>query len=316
MSIALFDPSIASENLGDLVIREAVERELARLFPHEQVVGLPSQVRADARVRRIAGEARHRIVGGSNLLSSRMLSYRQWQIGLRDARRLGPALLMGVGWWQYQQPPDPYSRAVLRRVLARDGIHSVRDDYTREMLRSIGIDNVVNTGCPTMWGLDAAHCAGIPRAQAPAVVTTLTDYSRDPAADGSMLAALGRQYAQVHLWPQGTGDARYALEAGLAEGVTMLPASLAAFDALLAAGPIDFVGTRLHAGIRALQQGRRALVVAIDNRGREIARETGLPVIERSAIAALEERIAGEWTTELTLPFEAIARWRGQFAQG
>jgi hypothetical protein len=42
---------------------------------------------------------------------------------------------------------------------------------------------------------------------------------------------------------------------------------------------VDFVGARLHGGIRALQRGRRTLTIALDNRAREIAGDTGMPVV-------------------------------------
>ena len=131
MSIALFDPSIASANLGDEIIREAVLRELRTLIPDQHIIFLPTQERAGLRSQRLAGKARWRIVGGTNLLSSHMLRYRQWQVGLVNSARLGPVILMGVGWWQYQNAPDLYTRMVLRRLLSRAGVHAARDEYTR-----------------------------------------------------------------------------------------------------------------------------------------------------------------------------------------
>ena len=44
--------------------------------------------------------------------------------------------------------------------------HSVRDSYTKKMLNSIGINNVVNTSCPTVWNITPDHLATIPDTKA------------------------------------------------------------------------------------------------------------------------------------------------------
>ena len=54
------------------------------------------------------------------------------------------------------------------------------DEYTKKKLESMGIRNVINTGCATLWQLTPDFCAGIPSHSASEAVTTLTDYRRDP----------------------------------------------------------------------------------------------------------------------------------------
>ena len=108
MSIALFDPSINSENIGDEIISDAVRREVEDIFPHEQIVSIPTQERIWRRGWRLSAEASERLVGGTNLLSSKMSKYKQWNIGLIDSLNLRSIILMGVGWWQYQEDPDLY----------------------------------------------------------------------------------------------------------------------------------------------------------------------------------------------------------------
>ena len=97
--------------------------------------------------------------------------------------------------------------------------------------------------------------------------------------------------------------------------LVLLGPTLAAYDAALAAGDVDFVGNRLHGGIRALQHTRRALILSVDNRATEIARDTGLPVMSLTeGMEALRARIRQPDPIEITLPHDAIADWRGQFA--
>jgi polysaccharide pyruvyl transferase WcaK-like protein len=76
---------------------------------------------------------------------------------------------------------------------------------------------------------------------------------------------------------------------------------------------IDYVGNRLHAGIRALQHGRRTIIVAIDNRAREMGQDFALPTVDRTDIERLEHLVPAPFETAVKLPNEAIARWKAQF---
>jgi hypothetical protein len=129
------------------------------------------------------------------------------------------------------------------------------------------------------------------------------------------VAILKEVYPEVHFWPQQPRDLSYLDEiAGGLDGIHVLAPSLAAYDALLGAGPVDVVGTRLHGGIRGLRHARRVLVVAIDNRATEIGRETGLAVIARADVPkSLRTRLLSEWPTRLHLPKAEVAAFLGQF---
>lgn len=313
MTIALLNPSIASENTGDTIIIDAVMLELGDLFKDEHFVNIPTQDRIGAFSKAVAARANHRLVGGTNLLSSHMLKFKQWKINFLDTLQLNDVTLMGVGWWQYQGKPDIYTAAVLRRVLSGEALHSVRDEYTKQKLQSIGIDNVINTGCPTMWRLTPQHCAQIPTGKADSVVLTLTDYKASPSVDRKLIEVLKSFYKKVYFWPQGSGDLRYINELGV-EGMEIIPATLTAYNSLLDGdGTIDFVGTRLHGGVRALQKFRRSLILAVDNRSIEISKDTGLPVIGREAYDKLEQWILGVEPTSINMDLTAIQQWKQQY---
>jgi polysaccharide pyruvyl transferase WcaK-like protein len=313
MTIALFDPSIASTNLGDQIILDAVYCELTDLLPREQVITVPTQeVISPISIQR-AKLATHRLVGGTNLLSARMGQYKQWQITLRQSLSLHDVTLMGVGWWQYQDEPDLYTRTILRNVLSRQKPHSVRDEYTRKKLLSIGIENVLNTGCPTMWRLTPEHCTRIPACKADAVVLTLTDYHADPVSDVRLIDSLRKHYATIYFWPQGSGDMDY-FRSLQRPSIEVLQPRLAAYDELLrTAATLDFVGTRLHGGVRAMQHLRRALVLAVDNRAREISADTGLPIAARGDLLAVEKWINHPSPTAILMNWPAISEWKSQF---
>lgn len=260
-----------------------------------------------------AGRARHRFVGGTNLLSATMLRYKQWQINLRQTFSLNDVTLMGVGWWQYQRDPDFYTRTLLRKVLSSEKIHSVRDAYTRKKLESIGLRNVLNTGCPTMWQLTPEHCRDISQEKAQKVILTLTDYHPDPVNDLKLIDLLLSHYQEVIFWPQGSGDMAYMRSLNVSN-VSVLGPTLTAYDkALGEMESVDFIGTRLHGGVRAMQFKRRALIVAVDNRAREISTDTGLNVVGRSHMAEIEGWVTAPKPTSINMNWTAIDQWKSQF---
>ncbi len=313
-TVALLDTAAASTNLGDLIIMEAVRGEIADLFRDCMVFSITSHEWMGPHSRRLIRRARWALSGGTSLLSSRMWFRASWRVTPIDALARLNIVLMGAGWHQYQHRADPYSRWMLRSLLSRDRLHSVRDSYTEHMLASIGITNVVNTGCPTIWPLTPAHCAGVPRRKADAVVTTVNSYAglQNREADRRLLEILKRQYRTVYLWIQTHTDYEYARS--LVNDLVYINPAVAALDGVLTSDlDLDYVGNRLHAGIRALQQGRRTIIVEIDNRAHEMGTDFGLPTVGRTDFERLEQMIASSFETAVNLPNTSIARWKSQF---
>jgi hypothetical protein len=314
--VLLYDPALSSLNMGDHIISESCQRELRPLLERAFVVQISSHLPVSKYLSYL-GHIDYRFVCGSNLLRGRMNArFRQWDVTPWRAGLVGPAVLMGVGWWQYDDEPNAYTRWLYRRLLSSDIKHSVRDEFTARYLRSVGIKNVINTSCPTMWQLDDKHCSSIPVDQAPDVVTTVTDYSRDAERDRWMLMELTRLYRTVHIWPQGTGDLDYLNALGLPwERFNVLLPALMNLDLVLGESNVDYVGTRLHAGIRALQHSRRALVIGVDNRAAEKHRDFNLAWLPREDIRQLANVVGRSLRTEIRIPVARIAEWKAQFPE-
>jgi polysaccharide pyruvyl transferase WcaK-like protein len=313
-TLALLDTSQASTNLGDHIIMEAVRDELRPLFADSMVFAITSHDWMGSHSRGLVHDCDWAISGGTSLLSSRMWYRPSWKVSPLDALARLDIVLMGAGWHQYQRYTDPYSKWLLRRVLSRTRLHSVRDGYTLAMLASIGIRNAVNTGCPTLWKLTPELCDRIPRGKARAVVTTVNSYGglQAPDQDRRILAILADRYREVYLWIQTHTDFEYARS--LSDRLRFIDPSVAALDAVLNSSlDVDYVGIRLHAGIRALQRGRRSIIVAIDNRAREMSRDFGLPTVGRTEFDELGQMIDGQLATRLRLPWAEIERWKSQF---
>lgn len=317
--ICLLDPGLEdndhrpSTNLGDLIIQQAVLREINALFEHQPILSLSTHAPLEEKHFQLIQTCSTILLGGTNLLSSNMNHYNQWKVVLRDAFRLRKrVILLGVSWWQYQGRPNLYTLALLHLALSSRGIQSVRDNYTKEKLRSIGLWNVLNTGCPTMWSLAHLSPQEIPQTKAKNVLLMFTDYSQKPDLDRRLLELAIANYETVYFWPQGVGDRDYVTSFNLP--VHILERSLTALEQLLESDlSLDYIGTRLHGGIRCLLARRRSLILKIDHRATEIANETGLPAVDRDDFAAMEQWIQAPFVTKITLDTAAIEQWRNQF---
>ncbi|WP_257659024.1 polysaccharide pyruvyl transferase family protein [Parapedobacter lycopersici] len=310
----IFDTSIGTTNLGDHIIMDAVDRIADALFVDDFVINMPTHVAIHPKDLPRLRHYDTAIVGGTNLLKNNTLYKSQWKVGLKDLIVLRhKVVLLGVGWWQYQDKPvSAYSRMMYRALFSKKYLHAVRDNYTLQKLHEIGIKNVVNTGCPTVWELDEPHCSQINPKKRDTVVTTITDYMRDPEKDGKMLEILKKHYQRVFVWIQGSKDRAYI--ESLATDIQYIPPKLAAFDAFLEREACEYIGTRLHAGIRALQKKRKAIIIGIDNRALEMRNDIGLPVLERQRVESLEERIHEEMAVRLYLDTQRIEQWKAQFS--
>lgn len=313
--ITLFDTSIASENVGDFIIMDAVNEQLAEVIYTEQIITLPTHDTFGKEGRRILSLSKYAIVGGTNLLTSQYFKYQQWKFRARNLTVLNNSVLMGVGWWQYQTKPDLITSKILKRILSSEFIHSVRDEYTKKQLAKIGIYNVINTSCPTMWKLTPEHCKNITKTKAKSVVFTLTDYNKNEVADLHLIETLVQNYQDIYYWPQGTGDLAYIdrLVNKIKCNINILPPNLTALNNTLKTESIDYIGTRLHAGVRALQLSKRTIIIGIDNRALEKSKDFNLTVLSRDEISKLDSLINSTFETVINLPIDNINKWKKQF---
>ena len=310
--ISIFDTAIASYNIGNQIIMDAVKTELMELFPRSFVLNLPVEdIKTNARKYNAMSDIS--FIGGTNILNRDIRKYRQWDLSLHNIMMLSEIVLMGCGWWQYEERPiTRYTKWAFNKILSKKYIHSVRDEYTRNKLATIGIDSI-NTGCPTLWRITDEVVHKIPKDKKRSAVITLTDYNRNKERDIKLLEICLRNYDVVYLFPQGTGDIPYITELGYLERLQFISPQIPAYNTILESGDVDYIGTRLHAGIRALQKSVRSFIIGIDNRAKEMARDFGLPVLDESRITELDAWINAPYNIKLNIPFENIESWKQQF---
>lgn len=311
--VLLFDTSIDTKNVGDEIIAHYCNRALSRIFELEKIERVPTHTLPSAGQLLAVSTAGVKIVCGTNLITPHFEEFSNWKMP-NDLKGYRDIVTLGVGWGYYCDDISKVSKFVYKTIFSKMGLLSVRDSYTEQKFREMGITNVINTGCPTLWELTPSRCALIPKRKSSRVITTLTDYDRDTEADGLMFEILKQNYDEVLVWIQGSHDREYLYSLVDTTGIYIIENNIEAYTTALKMGNVDYVGTRLHAGIHAMNLGIRTIILAVDNRAIEMGKDFNLPVIKRTELSAqLSERINSEWNTMVNVPFDAIEEWKRQF---
>jgi hypothetical protein len=241
-----------------------------------------------------------------------------WNVNIFNCGCYKNSVTVGVGCTNFKSGSDKvsfYSKLLFSKILSKQYKHSVRDERTKRIIESIcGKGSAINTGCPTIWGLTKSHCADIPTAKAERVVFTLTDYSVDRENDQRLIDTLKKLYGEVYYWPQGTQDAKYFASLENTEGITVLTPSVKAYSELLSQGNIDYIGTRLHAGIYAMQHKIRSVILIVDNRAKDMAETYNINTLPRD-YQDIEGYLSGEIVTAVKIDEDAITEWKSQFTE-
>lgn len=314
--MVVFNTSLETENLGDYIIMQYCKEVLRSLFGNRELIEISTHRIPSVEEEKSVRDTKLKFVCGTNLLTSHIEQWWNWRLpdGFRKKLAYRNVIFMGVGWNTYQDECSNYSKLIYRSILNPSVLHSARDQYTEQMLKRAGITNVINTGCPTMWKLRPEFCQDIPRDKAIDVITTITDYRRDISNDNLMLEILSRNYQNVYLWLQGRYDEEYLRLLNRPDNLRIIPRSLEAYREKLIQGKVDYVGTRLHAGIYALNHKVRSCVIAVDNRAIEIGKDTNLPLVLRENIRMeLEQKIKGAFSTEIRINETNIRVFMEQF---
>lgn len=317
--ILFLDTSVGSLNKGDDIIMECVDKELEFVTQGKFKVTLPTHVssfnwfqcwRKSIYVQQFAN-SKFKFVGGTNLLVKNMFTHLpQWNLNWFNSRPLEGAIMVGVGAGAGDKT-NWYTRKLYNKVLSHDFYHSVRDERSKLFIESLGL-KAINTGCVTMWMLTPEFCKKIPTGKADKVVFTLTSYSND-SRDQYIIDTLLKNYNEVYYWPQDDHDFDYLHRFNNIERIKILESTKEAYDKFLTENDTDYVGTRLHGGVYAMRHCRRAIIIAIDERAREINKHNNLNCIDKENLLELEDMINSEFTTEIMMDFDKINHWKNQF---
>ena len=293
--IQLLDTSIGTGNLGDFIIMECVRKELSPILENNFVYNMPTHLPAfstfavwrNSPVVEGYSKCDFKFVGGSNLLVKDLRThYPQWNIHPFNSKPLRDAILVGVGAGA-GNTTNIYTTNIYKKLLNKNYYHSVRDERSKAYVESLGL-KVINTGCVTMWSLTPEFCELIPTRKASRVIFTLTARAEDhpmKVQDQALIDILNRNYSEVYYWVQGEKDFKYIQSFSGIEKIQLVPPSVEVFDKMLSESDLDYVGTRLHGGVYAMRHGKRAIIIAIDERAREINKANHLNCIEQDKVS-------------------------------
>lgn len=311
--IGVMDTTVGVFNHGNEIIMQAVYKYLLPLYERDFVYKFHSLDDLGMYSVEFIKRCKYVFFGGTNALNSYMDIERYIGINEKNVECIKNKLILcGVGWFRYEKSPNSYTKRLLKEILHCDFLHSVRDSYTEKKLKAIGITNVINTGCPTMWELTSEHCKQIPTKKARQALIMLTPYANSHDAD--IVRAVRKYYRKIFFWAQ--GDTDYSYIRALCPEAIQVPSQLSELDAFLKRHKnIDYIGTRLHGGIKCLQHKKRSIIVAVDNRAIEMKKDFHLPIVLPEEVGLLEKIIEGDVITEVHLPEKNIKKWLSQFVQ-
>lgn len=322
-SVILFDPGIRSLNKGDEIIMDSAEKELKRLnilenryvlrhATHAPVVTCYQNTHMNPRMR-FYDNAKYKFICGSNLLWKNMLKPRPvFNVNLLNCMPYKNSILFGVGTGNQNGKTNWYTKKLYRKILSYDYVHSVRDNNTKKFVEELGF-KAINTGCPTMWRFTKKFCHDIPVEKSENVIFTLTDYGADREFDQQIINILVENYKKVYFWIQGAFDKEYLNSFENIKNIVIIPPDLSAFSKMLSMNDVEYVGTRLHAGMYAMQHKKRTIIITIDHRVRDMNTAYAINTIERDDLQRLEEKIYSHFTTDIKLNEDNIQKWTSQF---
>lgn len=320
--VLLLDTSIASQNIGDEIINDSIRMNWAELYEKNYICKYPThtppytwwqQLLVPQKFNIITNSDYKFLCGTNALYTNMMRPLPQWNVFPWNASFFKNTILLGVGAGINCNHINLYTKYLYKKILSKKFIHSTRDEYTKNMLEALGY-RAMNTGCPTLWGFTDDVCRKIPSTKSDKVLFTLTGYQADAENDKLMVDILRNNYNELFFWPQTPTDLDYLRNLGDFD-VKIVRPNLCAYDKILKNNDIDYVGNRLHGGIRALQDGCRSLIIAIDYRAVNMSKQYGLPIIERENIRSeLDKFINSSFDTKITgLDFGVIEKWKMQF---
>lgn len=318
--VLLFNTANGSLNLGDQIINESVAKELQFVIDNSFVAEFPTHTPVSHFYQNFkkntlinfADSCDYKFIAGTNIVAyNNFRPWPNWNVNLFNYRPYTGSVLVGSGSNPNAKKINLYTKKLYKGMLSNKHIHSVRDERTKEALEAIGL-KAVNTGCATLWGLNKERCSQIPHEKSRDVIFTLTDYARDAKKDKALIDTLNKNYRNVYFWPQGSDDLDY-IQQFKNDKINIIPSNLESYRKLLLAGDIDFVGTRLHAGIFAMQHKVRSIILIVDNRARDMQKTYNINAIERNDINSLEQMIQSKFATDIKIDEEKIKAWKRQF---
>lgn len=321
--ILLLDTSIGTNNIGDYIIMECVRKELSPILKSNFVYDMPTHLPAfnsfavfrNSLAVQNYSSADLKFAGGSNLLIKDLKThYPQWNINPYNSSPLNGTILVGVGAGAGEET-NSYTTKLYNKVLNHEYYHSVRDERSKIYVEKVLGLKAINTGCVTMWMLTPEFCKTIPTTKSNTALITLTARNEINPNEQKMIDIVVNNYSKVYCWIQGDRDLEYFNKLKNTENIELIPPTIEAYGDILNRLDLDYIGTRLHGGIYAMRHRKRAIIIAIDERAKEINECNNLNCLMIDEIDKLDDMINSQFETKIKMPYDEINRWKAQFEE-
>lgn len=319
--IVMFDTSHGTQNMGDYIINASINKELnsilednfvVRYSTHNSVLKFLQNFRKNP-INKYCKEADYKFLCGTNLLKKNLIHlWNDFNINVFDIKCFSNSISIGCGIASNGKGLNFYTKYIYKKILSMNYIHSTRDDKSKKFIEDLGF-KAINTGCPTLWSLTKEHCKKINKDKSENVVFTLTDYKKDIKNDQKLIDILNKNYKKIFFWVQGSNDLDYLKSFKNIDNIIVLGPSLEKYEKVLKNGNIDYVGTRLHAGIFAMQNFVRSIVLIVDNRTRDMKETYNIISVERDDVKNIDKLINSKFETKINIDEDRINEWKKQF---
>lgn len=322
--ILLFDTAIATTNLGDEIILDSVKEGLSAILYDSLIFRLGTHIenyskkqlgKDNWKYKVLCQNADYKFICGTNLFSGSLKGkFPQWMLNPKNSKLYQNAVCVGIGKINNFKTIDRYTKRLYLKCLSKEYQHSVRDESTKKAMEMIGL-KAINTGCPTLWSLNSEKCAQIPTKKADKAILSVSGYPEqvDWIADQKLVDCVLKNYTTVYAWIQTVMDKQYLSSLKNTKNIQCIY-SLKKYKDILKLRNIDYIGTRLHGGVYALQHSCRAIVIAIDERAIGFYESNKLPIVYREEIEkSLDMMINSQWETTIQLNQKAIDKFINQF---
>lgn len=320
----IFDTALGTGNIGDEIIFDAISRNMSSVFDSCFTLRLATHVSNFTALQllkptpkiRYFQNADYKFICGTNLIDQRESGrvHSQWALYPTNLSLYKNSILVGAGTRFKQTELNFIAREMYSRILSHDFAHSVRDELTKTIIENLGFE-AINTGCPTLWEFTPERCGEIPRDKADNCIFSVSGYDsqQDREKDQRMVDIVSRNYRRKWAWIQTIKDETYLESLSGTEDIERIY-SLNAFREIAKRGDADYVGTRLHGGIFAMQNNCRTIIIGIDHRADGFNKTNHIPVVRRKDLETkLEHAINTSFETRIVIDEERIRQFREQF---
>lgn len=319
--ILIFDTAIATTNIGDEIIMDGCREGLKEILDSALCFRLgthienfsPIKMVRNWKLKALCDDADYKFVFGTNCLVDKLGILSQWQLNNFNKKMYKDVILVGVGRVCDFEMPNKHTLKIYKSIFSKKYKHSVRDEQTKELLERMGF-KAINTGCPTLWSFTKEKCKKIPQKKASKCILSVSGYVKqlNREKDQIMIDTIRKNYDKCYAWIQTYKDENYLKSLANTDDIECIY-SLNKFKELLNKGDIDYVGTRLHGGVFALQHNCRTIIISIDERARGFHESNNIPILERDEIDKLDDLINSNIKTNIKVDYAAINEFVSQF---